>query len=298
MNRKLLPMAIPVFALAAVACDFEQADDDEMEITNDDDGDETPPNDDSMADDELTQEEGEALAEVAADTADSVSGESALVATVSVAAAEASQDAGSDEEIAEVAAAEASLTAMCAYGGTATATVVGNTVTYSFWRCSSHCGMHRATGDVVVTYSGLPDGVNVTIAAEDFRIDGIRTDLSVDADYRLTGAVASMSIDTDATVTGWFGWEITRSGNYDATFDAASVCITHDGEWMTAFGEWAYSTTLTDYRRCALECPEAGSRLEFTAPTWDFAAEFETDTTLSWEVSTGLAGSLEIPACG
>ncbi len=292
MTRKL-PLALLALALAPLGCDLAEPEDEPVADGSDDgDGSNEAPAGDP---------DGDTLAEVAADAGDAVSGESALVASVSFAAAEAAAngEADDDEALAEAAANEASLTALCAYGGRVTATWDGSQVTYSFLACSTHCGMHRATGDVVVDYSLLEDGVGVDIFAEDFRIDGTTSNLDVSAEYRSSGTVASISVDTDASIQGWFGWEIARSGQYDASFDAASQCISHDGAWQTRFGQHTYRTTLEDYERCALECPQEGSRLTFEAESsgYTFEAEFASDTTLEWSSSSGHAGSLELPGC-
>ena len=301
MTRSL-PLVLLSFSLAPLGCDLGPAEpeDEAMAIgEDDDDGDDDDDDDDDGA---AEAENGETLAEIAADAGDAVSGESALVASVSIAAAEAaaSGQVQADEELAMAAASETSLTTLCSYGGTVTATWDGSAVTYEFVACSTHCGMHRATGEVVVDYHLVENGVAVDVFAENFRIDGTTSDLDLSAEYRVDGTVASMSIDTEAAIKGWFGWEITRSGNYDASFDSATQCISHDGQWRTTFGEHAYSTTLSNYERCALECPQQGSRLTFEAETsgYTFEAEFSSPTTLEWSTSNGVMGSLEIPACG
>ena len=305
MKRKL-PLPLLLLSFTIPACDLGPEDPADDEVTaedaDDDDDDEHEGHEDEGDDAASEAEDPDVLAEIAVDSSDAVSGESALVATVSTAASEAAEaGADDDEALAEAAASELSVSTICAYGGTATATWDGgNEVTYSFLACSSHCGMHRATGEVNVTYSLLEGGgIGVDIYAEDFRIDGTRSDLDVSAEYRQEGAVAELSIDTEASMKGLFGWELTRSGSYDARFDAASVCIEHDGAWTTTFNELSLSTTLSDYRRCALECPEAGSRVAIeTQPSgFMFEAEFATDTRLDWEMSNGLAGSLELPGC-
>ncbi len=246
------------------------------------------------------EEESNAVAEAALDMAEASSGESAMMATLVAPAAQAAAGGTvTSEEAAAAAEAGGTATLMCPYKGTVTATRSGNEVTFVFKDCTGHCGWVSATGTAVVTYTVTGSSVSATLSAKDFKVNYSTVDIDSSVDYTYTAASASLAITTDASATGPFGRTVTRTGKYNGTVEAAGPCISQSGSWTTTFGVRGYTTTLSNFKRCAAKCPEVGSKLELKGKLGvaGVTIEFTSGNQITWTGSKGATGTLTLPNC-
>ena len=242
-------------------------------------------------------------AQGALNSTESSSAETALLATTIGPAEDAAATATSGAELAAAVldAVTSGVTVLCEITGSVSATADADSVTFVFDNCSNHCGLLAATGTVVVTYDILSaTGVSASLSTDSFRVNGVTVDLAVDVEYSWTSSAETMAITTDASITGPLGGVSTRQGSYSASFDEAALCITQQGEWSTRIGLLGGTTRLDSYRRCALSCPDVGSRFSFEARSgWSISLEYTDVDEVSWVNSRGAEGTITFPRlCG
>jgi hypothetical protein len=239
-------------------------------------------------------------AQSAVEATEGSSVESALLTTLVNGTGDAAPTATTGVELAGLAGDSVTVAALCSLGGSASATITSNTVSFEFVNCSNHCGLLTATGTVDVTYDVLsPSSVHVALSTANFHANEIDLDIDLAADYSWTGTGSSMAITTDAQAEGPLGGVVGRTGTYSASFDEAALCISQSGEWTTTIGIFGYTTTIDNYRRCAASCPDVGSKLRLTnrLKTWYIDIEYTAVDTVSWETGGGLQGEITLPLC-
>lgn len=146
----------------------------------------------------------------------------------------------------------------------------GATVTWTLTRCAGPLGLSAVTGTVTASYSGVGTlRPAVTLTARGLRANGAVFDLDTSIGFDFTvPRVATMAVMSTASGVGALGARFDRRGGYSLRWERDAQCITANGVWTAQSG---YETTMRNYRRCAMRCPEPGGALELQRPALGYA---------------------------
>jgi len=212
----------------------------------------------------------------AADTADSVGQESALLV--------AATDGMTSEMTAEEAATAAEANAGSFYepADCYSATAAGATVTYELNDCTGPFGYVHVTGTVEVTYRVGSGGLGFDAETTDLAIDEATVSFTASGEITSEGDARTLTISTDGTVTGRRGHVLTRTGDYTSTWDPTTECLAIDGSWMTTVDEDTWTTTISGFEKCGTSCPADGGRIAWEGPRASLTVEYDGTNRAGW----------------
>lgn len=146
--------------------------------------------------------------------------------------------------------------------GCLTKTVVGSTVTYVFNNCTGRYGLVKVTGTITAVYSrATGGGIQVVATGKGMKANNVTFDLQATVKATQTGNVKKAEVVSDSTGSGPRGAAVVRQGNYTATYDAETGCVTLDGTWETTVALRKATTTVTNFKTCKGQCPAAGGSI-------------------------------------
>lgn len=178
----------------------------------------------------------------------------------------------------------------------------GNAVTYQLNRCWGPFKSHTLTGKVVAVYSTSGGVLYAYLHADDLKVGKLIT-LDIDSEATLSMSPSDdtkvLTVETEGIGTGSRGNRIERKGNYTLTFRPTTRCMTFQGDFTTLAGARSAHTAITDYARCAGECPTAPGRIVYETSVGDYSVTIQFDGTsqASWTSSDGASGQIDL-FCG
>jgi hypothetical protein len=140
-------------------------------------------------------------------------------------------------------------------------TVAGNVATHVFTSCTGPYGLTSFNGTVTSTWT-FGAGLSVKHEATGFKINGATITGSVTLSYTKSGTVYSKTRNGSWMGKTSAGKDITRTANYQGSYDATTKCITRSGTATTTVGARSLEASVTNYKRCgigALGCPMSGT---------------------------------------
>lgn len=201
------------------------------------------------------EDEVELMAEQALDSQELTSSESALTTMMSD---------GIEPGLDPVRAAEMAASRMYSRlqpAGCVTAAQSGATVTYQMNGCTGPYGLVRVTGTLQAVFASAPAGLSVDVTGDGLQVNGATMDVSSTAALAVQGSKRTLTVTTQGTGTGARGHALARDGQYTATRDTATGCITLDGTWSLDIGARGRSTVVSGLGRCEDRCPQAGGSI-------------------------------------
>jgi hypothetical protein len=196
--------------------------------------------------------------------ADAVEGTSELNAFLSVAADPAGAMTTAD---AAAMASGAGATARFFPVGCVTTMAQGATVSYRFSGCTGPYGLVNVNGTLQATFSArTANGWTVALTG-DLSLNRSRVRPNAEARVRYEGANRIAEVTVMGGGTGPRGVSYENSGSYTSSWDGA--CFGLDGSIITAANGGRLTTSVSAYRRCRNECPQAGGSLSFTSSAGD-----------------------------
>lgn len=183
--------------------------------------------------------------------------------------------------------------------GCATATQMGNTVTYVLTNCTGPYGLVKVSGTLVAVYTrAAGGGVNVVITGTGVKANDATVDINSTVVATQANGVKKADVTVNGNGTGPRGAPITRKGTYVVTFDTATECITVDGTWTTGTGRLTASTVVAGYKRCKGSCPAAGGTITHTAANNSVVTlTYDGSAAAKWATSGGRSGTVNL-RCG
>jgi hypothetical protein len=180
--------------------------------------------------------------------------------------------------------------------GCLTTTVIGATVVYTLNDCTGPYGLVHLTGVVTAVYShGAAGEVDVTITGSGIKANKSTFDLDATVKATLSNGTRSADVVCNSAGTGPRGNTLTRKGEYTATFNPGSECITIDGTWSTTAGARTASTVVSGYSRCKGICPAAGgSIVHTTLRSVAVTVAYDGSATAAWSTSGGRSGTVAL----
>jgi hypothetical protein len=85
-----------------------------------------------------------------------------------------------------------------------------------------------------------------------------------------------------ASGTGPRGRDFERDGDYVFTWDAATSCVSLDGDWATDVEGARWTTAVRGYSRCAGACPAAGGSIAWSSALARLTVTYDGSSTASW----------------
>lgn len=147
-------------------------------------------------------------------------------------------------------------------------TATSRIATHVFNACVGPEGKRKYTGTVVATWTAPAAGkLQVVREAKGFKIeridDGVvlTVDRNVTVSFTKSGTVYSKVRSVQMTGTTSNGKNISRTANWNMTYDASTRCVTRDGSSVATHEGRELTRTVTGYKRCGigqLGCPQSG----------------------------------------
>jgi hypothetical protein len=189
---------------------------------------------------------------------------------------------------------------------TETTDVAQSQNTYVYDDCTGPWGLVHLTGTIVVKYSSSGAGqLTLDFSASSFKINAATlTTWTATANITASGSQYTMLWQASlAGITG-SGRDFARTNDKTITWTTGTVpaCVSISGTSQGTVTGHDLKTTVTDYQRCAAECPQAGS--EIAIQNLDNGKEVDVkynggpSATVS-ETVNGKTASIDLPlACG
>lgn len=222
---------------------------------------------------------------------DALEGASVEAALLAIQFAGASQSL-TDTEAAQHAA--ANMAQALTPAGCMRAQVNGNVIFYTLDACSGPYGLRQLSGGLTTAF-GIVDGrLLVCIAATGLRVGTASVDMST---WSPVGSASTMTDQSTGSGTGPRGTSYARNGRYTASWDGS--CLELRGAWSTTAVDRSWDTTVTRYRYCAGQCPEAGSAVTLSGGQLSdpVTITYDGDNTAGWTVSGRLGDVINL-SCG
>jgi hypothetical protein len=161
---------------------------------------------------------------------------------------------------ADAASAIAGATGKYFQNGCATASVIGNVVTFVLDNCTGPLGLVAATGTVVATLSVQSSAVGVQLSGHNFTANGATMNLATVGTLTASNGQKTLTATTQTTGTGPNGNNASHSGMYSMVWTPGSGCATVSGT-LTSTGSILHvaSTQITNYVTCTGKCPQSGT---------------------------------------
>jgi hypothetical protein len=174
-----------------------------------------------------------------------------------------------------------------------TTEVDGPTVTYTFDDCTGPFGLVHVSGSFAVTYISTLTSIQAEVTGS-LSANQASISLDVDADYSIVGGESVLSISSRSSGVGPRGNEIERSGEFTATLNSQTSCISLDGQWSLGVNALNWNSSVSGFEKCAGSCPSNGGVIEYYGAVRDvtITVEFDGSDQASWSSSLGRAGSI------
>jgi len=171
--------------------------------------------------------------------------------------------------------------------------IEGATVTYTLTDCGGPFEIVRLSGTVTITYNDTGSGIGFDIVASDLTIRENTVSFSISADVATDGR--NVSVTTSGSVLGRRGFMLTRNGTYNLQWNGSSECAGIDsGSWETTVEGEAFATSISNWRRCGINCPAAGATVSFSGSGTTVTVSYDGTRQASWTSSGGESGSLRL----
>jgi len=231
---------------------------------------------------------GAEFAEQAGDSIDAVTVEAALIV-----ASMDGMSAGTTPE--EAANASATNAAEFWTDGCFMWTIDGASITYTMTACAGPFGLTAVTGSVTITYRETGSAYGFDITATDLMVGESSVSFMVSAEVSTDGR--NVSVTTSGGAAGRRGHMITRDGSYELRWNGSAQCAGIDGSWSTTVAGQSFTTAVTNWQRCANDCPASGGSISYTGPNASIVVSYDGSNEASWTSAEGGSGSLGL-LCG
>ncbi len=171
----------------------------------------------------------------------------------------------------------------------------GATITYELTECSGPFGLSMVTGTVIVTYRPTLSSFGFDISTTDLTVAESTVSFTINAD--VSTDARNVSVTTSGGASGRRGNRITREGSYDLRWNSSSQCAGLDGSWTTTVAGEAYTTSVTNWQRCADGCPASGGSISYRGPNGSVVLSYDGSNEASWTSAEGDSGTLNL-LCG
>lgn len=180
--------------------------------------------------------------------------------------------------------------------GCLTTTVTGATVVYTMKDCTGPYGLVHVTGTVTAVYSrGNAGEIQVAITGSGIQANKAVLDLDATVKASQANGVRTADVVCNSAGTGPRGNSVSRKGEYTATYDSNSECITVNGTWTTTAGVRSASTQVANYKRCKGICPAAGGSIVHSSLRSNIVTvSYDGSATASWATSGGKSGTVSL----
>ena len=174
-------------------------------------------------------------------------------------------------------------------------TIDGATITYELTECVGLFGLTEVTGTVVITYRPTRSSIGYDITTTDLAVGQSTVSFTINAD--VSTDARNVSVTTTGGASGRRGHTITRDGSYDLRWNSSSQCAGIDGSWTTTVAGQPYTTSVTNWQRCANECPANGGSVGYAGPNGSVTITYDGSSQASWTSAEGGSGTLDL-LCG
>ena len=174
-------------------------------------------------------------------------------------------------------------------------TIDGASITYDLTECTGVFGLKAVTGSVTITYRETASSFGFDITSTNLAIGDATVSFTVNAD--VSTDARNVSVTTSGGATGRRGHVISREGTYDLRWNSSSTCAGIDGSWTTTVGGLAFTTAVTNWQRCANDCPANGGSISYTGPDASVVVSYDGSSEASWTSGAGGSGTLNLN-CG
>lgn len=171
-------------------------------------------------------------------------------------------------------------------------TIDGDTITYTLTDCRGPFGLVGVSGDVTITYRMTRSSIGFDITTSNLTIGEASVSYTINADVATDAR--NVSVDSMGSTTGRRGNSITYSGSYDLRYNASSECAGIDGSWSANARAAAWTTTVTNWQRCADRCPQSGGTVRYAGPARSVTLTYDGSDTVSWTSDNGSSGEVEL----
>jgi hypothetical protein len=172
--------------------------------------------------------------------------------------------------------------------------VNSNVIFYTLDGCSGPYGLRQLSGGLTTAFGIIDGRLLVCIAATGLRVGSASVDMST---WAPVGSAGTTTDQSTGSGTGLRGTSYERNGRYTASWDGS--CLELSGAWSTTASDRSWDTTVTRYRYCAGQCPDAGSAVTLSGGQLSDAVTitYDGDNTAGWTVA-GRRGSVVSLSCG
>lgn len=182
--------------------------------------------------------------------------------------------------------------------GCLTTTVTGATVTYVFNNCTGPYGLVTLTGTVNAVYSRAAGGqIQVVLTGNGLKANKVTFDLNATVKASQAQGVRKAEVVANSSGTGPRGQSVSRNGQYTATYDFATECITIDGTWETKSGLRTATTVVTGFKWCKGGCPSSGGSIVWTQGKTVVTVTYDGSAVAKWATAAGRSGTVNLK-CG
>lgn len=144
---------------------------------------------------------------------------------------------------------------------TVTSDDVAKTVTYDFASCAGPNGIFHITGRVVATYATAPGVLTLNMVGNDLQVNRSTVDWSAHADISSAGLAREMHWQGTLSGTTARGKTFSRTNTKVVNWRFGERCYGVSGVSEGNVRDRFLRTEVTDFRRCAGACPEAGGKI-------------------------------------
>jgi len=229
--------------------------------------------------------EGQGFAEQASDNMDAVTAEAALI----VSSLDGMTATTTPEEAVNANAANA---ATFWTEGCFTFVIDGDSITYTLTGCSGPFGLVEVNGEITITYRMTRSSIGFDITTADLTIGEASVSYTVNADVATDAR--NVSVSSMGSITGRRGSSISYSSSYDLRYNASSECAGVDGSWSATVGAASWTTTVTNWQRCADRCPQSGGTVTYSGPARSVTLTYDGSDQVSWTSDSGGSGEVEL----
>ncbi|MDC0748083.1 hypothetical protein [Polyangium mundeleinium] len=182
-----------------------------------------------------------------------------------------------------------------------TSTRKDNTVNYLLAGCVGPFKTGKLDGTLDVVFSVGATGLHALASARDLRASRAILDIDSEGFFSLDpdGETRRLVVEASGEGQGPRGHRIERAGEYTVTWNATEKCATFEGDFETRAGTRVFRTAVSDFARCAGECPAAGGEIVHEKKDLGISIRitFDGSAVASWSSSRGKSGTIPL-FCG
>ncbi|MFL5349161.1 MAG: hypothetical protein ACJ8AT_30545 [Hyalangium sp.] len=167
--------------------------------------------------------------------------------------------------------------------GCAVATSSGPMVNYTFTNCDGAFGLMSVSGTAQLTLSESNGQLGFTANSTDLNAGGHPYILDLNGTATRAGTQRQVAMTSHSRASDQVD---SRDAQMTVTWEEGSGCVTMNGQGGSTRGGMTTNSTITDYRRCANQCPTAG-KVSVEGPSGVFTTEFNGSSTVEVKAPNG-----------